>query len=91
MPGTVSGWEQIGWVTLLPAPFPSPPPLSFQRPPPDYVSTRWYRAPEVLLRAPAYGAPIDVFAVGAIMAELYTLRPLFPGSSEVRRCLVHGC
>ncbi|EFN53549.1 hypothetical protein CHLNCDRAFT_25716, partial [Chlorella variabilis] len=48
----------------------------------DYVSTRWYRAPEVLLRSPHYGAPIDMFAVGAIMAELYTLRPLFPGSSE---------
>ena len=31
--------------------------------PADYVSTRWYRAPEVLLRAPAYSAPIDVFAV----------------------------
>lgn len=51
--------------------------------PPDYVSTRWYRAPEVLLRAPHYSAPIDIFAVGAIMAELFTLRPLFPGSSEV--------
>lgn len=50
----------------------------------DYVSTRWYRAPEVLLRAQYYSAPIDMFAVGAIMAELYTLRPLFPGSSEVR-------
>jgi serine/threonine protein kinase len=49
----------------------------------DYVSTRWYRAPEVLLRSPHYGAPIDIFAVGAIMAELYTLRPLFPGNSEV--------
>lgn len=49
----------------------------------DYVSTRWYRAPEVLLRAQYYSAPIDMFAVGAIMAELYTLRPLFPGSSEV--------
>ena len=44
---------------------------------------RWYRAPEVLLRANYYSAPIDMFAVGAIMAELYTLRPLFPGSSEV--------
>lgn len=43
---------------------------------------RWYRAPEVLLRSPYYNAPIDMFAVGAIMAELYTLRPLFPGSSE---------
>eukprot|EP00238_Polyblepharides_amylifera_P004131 CAMPEP_0196593244 /NCGR_PEP_ID=MMETSP1081-20130531/75130_1 /TAXON_ID=36882 /ORGANISM="Pyramimonas amylifera, Strain CCMP720" /LENGTH=467 /DNA_ID=CAMNT_0041917175 /DNA_START=391 /DNA_END=1794 /DNA_ORIENTATION=+ len=48
----------------------------------DYVSTRWYRAPEVLLRSPYYNAPIDMFAVGCIMAELYTLRPLFPGSSE---------
>ncbi|CAD7703563.1 unnamed protein product [Ostreobium quekettii] len=48
----------------------------------DYVSTRWYRAPEVLLRSPYYNAPIDLFAMGAIMAEVYTLRPLFPGSSE---------
>ena len=50
----------------------------------EYVSTRWYRAPEVLLRAPFYSKPVDMFAVGAIMAELYMLRPLFPGSSEVR-------
>ncbi|XP_064412503.1 serine/threonine-protein kinase ICK isoform X2 [Latimeria chalumnae] len=49
----------------------------------DYVSTRWYRAPEVLLRSTNYSSPIDVWAVGCIMAELYTLRPLFPGSSEV--------
>lgn len=46
----------------------------------DYVSTRWYRAPEVLLRSPVYSAPIDLFAMGAMMAELYTLRPLFPGA-----------
>ncbi|XP_796032.4 serine/threonine-protein kinase dyf-5 [Strongylocentrotus purpuratus] len=49
----------------------------------DYVSTRWYRAPEVLLRSTKYSSPIDMWAVGCIMAELYTLRPLFPGSSEV--------
>lgn len=49
----------------------------------DYVSTRWYRAPEVLLRSTNYSSPIDMWAVGCIMAELYTLRPLFPGSSEV--------
>ena len=49
----------------------------------EYVSTRWYRAPEVLLRAQQYSAPIDMFALGAIMAELFTLRPLFPGASEV--------
>ncbi|XP_043920046.1 serine/threonine-protein kinase ICK [Protopterus annectens] len=49
----------------------------------DYVSTRWYRAPEVLLRSTSYSSPIDLWAVGCIMAEIYTLRPLFPGSSEV--------
>ncbi|KAG9347832.1 hypothetical protein JZ751_003848 [Albula glossodonta] len=49
----------------------------------DYVSTRWYRAPEVLLRSSSYSSPIDIWAVGCIMAELYTLRPLFPGNSEV--------
>lgn len=48
----------------------------------DYVSTRWYRAPEVLLRSTTYNAPIDIWAVGAIMAELFTLRPLYPGTSE---------
>ena len=49
----------------------------------DYVSTRWYRAPEVLFRSTSYTAAIDLWAVGTIMAELYTLRPLFPGSSEI--------
>ncbi len=48
----------------------------------DYVSTRWYRAPEVLLRSLNYNSPIDIWACGAIMAELYTFRPIFPGSSE---------
>lgn len=48
----------------------------------DYVSTRWYRAPEVLLQATSYNAAIDMWAVGAIMAELFTLCPLFPGESE---------
>ncbi len=47
----------------------------------DYVSTRWYRAPEVLLRSPNYNAPIDIWAVGCMMAELVMLRPLFPGDT----------
>ncbi|KAF4529467.1 hypothetical protein B566_EDAN015579, partial [Ephemera danica] len=42
-----------------------------------------YRAPEVLLHATNYGSPIDLWAVGCIMAELYTFRPLFPGNSEI--------
>jgi|EP00670_Eutreptiella_braarudii_P010424 protein kinase len=48
----------------------------------EYVSTRWYRAPEVLLQARNYNSPIDIWAVGAIIAELYLLRPIFPGASE---------
>ena len=48
----------------------------------DYVSTRWYRGPEILLRSTTYNSPIDIFALGAIMAELFMLRPLFPGQNE---------
>eukprot|EP00252_Welwitschia_mirabilis_P004420 TRINITY_DN14773_c0_g1_i3.p1 TRINITY_DN14773_c0_g1~~TRINITY_DN14773_c0_g1_i3.p1 ORF type:complete len:439 (+),score=76.46 TRINITY_DN14773_c0_g1_i3:68-1384(+) len=49
----------------------------------DYVSTRWYRAPEVLLQSRTYTTAIDMWAVGAILAELFTLQPLFPGESEL--------
>ncbi|CAM8973561.1 unnamed protein product [Rhodiola kirilowii] len=49
----------------------------------DYVSTRWYRAPEVLLQCSSYTPAIDMWAVGTIMAELFTLCPIFPGDSEV--------
>eukprot|EP00744_Colponema_vietnamica_P020290 GILI01028811.1.p1 GENE.GILI01028811.1~~GILI01028811.1.p1 ORF type:complete len:263 (-),score=21.64 GILI01028811.1:52-840(-) len=48
----------------------------------DYCSTRWYRAPEMLEKA-FYGAPVDVWAAGVVLAELFLLRPLFPGSNEV--------
>ncbi|XP_057416236.1 cyclin-dependent kinase F-4-like [Lotus japonicus] len=48
----------------------------------EYVSTRWYRAPEVLLQSYLYSSKVDMWAMGAIMAELFTLRPLFPGTSE---------
>jgi len=60
----------------------------------EYVTTRWYRAPEVVLYSTAYNSPIDLWAMGAIMAELYTLRPLFPGHNEsdqlYRICSVLG-
>ena len=45
----------------------------------DYVSTRWYRAPELLLRATHYNSPVDIFALGLIVAELYLNKPLFAG------------
>ncbi len=36
----------------------------------------------MLLRSTNYNAPSDVWAMGAIMAELYMLRPLFPGTAS---------
>jgi protein kinase len=48
----------------------------------EYVSTRWYRAPEIALRHEFYNSPVDVWAAGCIMAELLTQRPLFQGTSE---------
>lgn len=60
----------------------------------DYVSTRWYRAPEVLLRSTAYSSPIDLWAMGAILFELFSLRPMFAGTSEIDQlfkiCQVFG-
>lgn len=59
-----------------------------------YVSTRWYRAPEVLLRAGEYSAPVDVWALGAMAVEIANLKPLFPGGNEVdqvwRVCEIMG-
>jgi serine/threonine protein kinase len=49
----------------------------------DYVSTRWYRAPELLLKSTNYNSPVDVFALGCIMAELFLSAPLFQGNSEL--------
>ena len=46
------------------------------------MSTRWYRAPEIILRSGQYDGKIDVFALGCIMAEMYTNDPLLPGNSE---------
>jgi serine/threonine protein kinase len=47
----------------------------------EYVSTRWYRAPEMLFRFPSYSAQVDVWAVGCIIAEMYLGRPIFLGNS----------
>lgn len=47
----------------------------------DYICTRWYRAPECVLKSKNYDEKIDIWALGCIMAELYNLKPLFPGQS----------
>ncbi|XP_046988459.1 cyclin-dependent kinase 6-like [Schistocerca americana] len=46
------------------------------------VVTIWYRAPEVLLNS-TYATPVDIWSCGCIMAELFLLRPIFCGTSEV--------
>lgn len=49
----------------------------------SYVSTRWYRAPEILMMSKTYSTPVDIFAIGCIFGEMHTGKPLFPGFDEV--------
>ena len=49
----------------------------------DYVATRWYRSPELLLGYSDYGPEVDMWAIGCIMGELSDGQPLFPGDSEM--------
>ncbi len=49
----------------------------------EYVVTRWYRAPELLLSCEQYTSAIDVWSVGCIMAELMGRKPLLPGKDYV--------
>jgi len=46
------------------------------------VVTLWYRAPDVLLGSRTYNTSIDLWSAGCIMAEMYTGRPLFPGTTN---------
>jgi len=45
----------------------------------EYVITRWYRSPEVILKASKYTKAVDIWSVGCIFAELLGRTPLFPG------------
>lgn len=45
----------------------------------DYITTRWYRAPEVMTSWTEYTTAIDVWATGCIFAEMLLGKPLFPG------------
>nr|ABW96357.1 ABA stimulation MAP kinase [Zea mays] len=51
----------------------------------EYVVTRWYRAPELLLNSTDYSAAIDVWSVGCIFMELIDRRPLFPGRDHMHQ------
>ncbi|XP_027949274.1 mitogen-activated protein kinase 15 [Eumetopias jubatus] len=51
----------------------------------DYVATRWYRAPEVLLSSSWYTPGVDMWSLGCILGEMLRGRPLFPGTSTLHQ------
>ncbi|XP_017771950.1 PREDICTED: putative serine/threonine-protein kinase C05D10.2 [Nicrophorus vespilloides] len=51
----------------------------------DYVATRWYRAPEILIANRRYTKGIDMWSLGCILGEMIAGKPIFPGSSTVNQ------
>ncbi|NWW87437.1 MK15 kinase, partial [Rhynochetos jubatus] len=51
----------------------------------EYVATRWYRAPEILLSSRSYTKGVDMWSIGCILGEMLLGRPLFPGTSTVNQ------
>lgn len=52
-----------------------------------YVLTRWYRAPEIILRQDCYLSPVDIWAFACVCMELVRFRPLFPGANEFEQLM----
>ncbi|CAK9436750.1 uncharacterized protein LODBEIA_P12720 [Lodderomyces beijingensis] len=48
----------------------------------NYVATRWYRAPELILSTKNYSKSVDIWAIGCILGELFGRRPIFPGKNS---------
>lgn len=51
----------------------------------DYIATRWYRAPEILLGSTKYTKGVDMWSVGCILGELILEKPIFPGNSTMNQ------
>ncbi|VDI57940.1 extracellular signal-regulated kinase 2-like isoform X1 [Mytilus edulis] len=51
----------------------------------EYVATRWYRAPEILLASHRYTKGVDMWSLGCILGEMLAGKPLFPGSSTINQ------
>ena len=49
----------------------------------DYVATRWYRSPELLISSGIYGPEVDYWAIGCTMGEIADGNPMFPGESDI--------
>lgn len=56
----------------------------------EYVVTRWYRAPEIMLACHEYAKPVDVWSVGCIFAELLGRKPYFPGDDYIDQVSFEG-
>lgn len=54
----------------------------------EYVVTRWYRAPELLLNCSEYTAAIDIWSVGCIFLEIIRREPLFSGKDYVQQLML---
>ena len=53
--------------------------------PTEYVATRWYRAPEILLASHRYTKGVDMWSLGCILGEMLLGKPIFPGSSTINQ------
>ncbi|KAK7138566.1 hypothetical protein R3I93_015869 [Phoxinus phoxinus] len=51
----------------------------------EYVATRWYRAPEILLGSIRYTKGVDMWSIGCILGEMLLGKPLFPGTSTINQ------
>ena len=51
----------------------------------DYVATRWYRAPEILLGSTRYGKAVDMWSLGCIFGEMLGGKPVFQGASTLNQ------
>eukprot|EP01089_Gocevia_fonbrunei_P015354 TRINITY_DN4475_c0_g1_i2.p1 TRINITY_DN4475_c0_g1~~TRINITY_DN4475_c0_g1_i2.p1 ORF type:complete len:270 (-),score=49.18 TRINITY_DN4475_c0_g1_i2:87-896(-) len=51
----------------------------------EYVATRWYRAPEILLGSQSYTKGVDMWSIGCILGELLGGKPMFPGTSTMNQ------
>ena len=51
----------------------------------EYVATRWYRAPEILLGSQKYTKAVDMWSLGCILGEMLLGKPIFPGTSTLNQ------
>ena len=51
----------------------------------DYIATRWYRAPELLLGSKDYSKEVDIWALGCLIGEMFMGKAMFPGTSTINQ------